>query len=481
MVPPQLGVGLTFHPELGAFIEAHSDLIDVIELEPQALWLSISSDTKRFRAPDGSLERVAALPQAKLVHSVGIPVGGSRLGDARQLPLLQQTITRLESPWCSEHLSFNVAHGPHGPFFTGFLLPPRLTWEGVEVATASVQRFAMEINCPLAIETGVSYLRPRRDELRDGEFVAAVADAADCGILLDLHNIWTNERNGRQTVDSYLADLPLARVWELHLAGGQEHAGFWLDAHSGRTPGEVLEIAAVLVPALPNLGAIIFELTPEQLSRLGDAGLRAELEAMHELWESLLRQRGKHHGQETAASITLPVDTSAPYPPDPQTWEDALGALAVGLPAGGDLADELSRDPGLGVTRDLVDEARAGLLAAGLRLTIRLLLLTLGDGETRNILKRFSTTEPPRAFAADECLAFGPYLAKLDLEVPYLDQVLAFEMAVLRASVRNETTKVDFRADPAEILGALAAGRLPSAREDGEHSLEIASAGGQER
>ena len=76
------------------------------------------------------------------------------------------------------------------------------------------------------------YLRPRPGELGDGEFFAAVAEQADCGILLDLHNLWCNERDGRQPVRDVLAELRLERVWEVHLAGGEELVGYLLDAHS---------------------------------------------------------------------------------------------------------------------------------------------------------------------------------------------------------------------------------------------------------
>jgi uncharacterized protein len=69
----------------------------------------------------------------------------------------------------------------------------------------------------------------------DGVFVGAVAESADCGILLDLHNVFANGVNGRQPVEDFLAQLPLDRVWEIHLAGGFDMEGLWLDAHS-RSP-----------------------------------------------------------------------------------------------------------------------------------------------------------------------------------------------------------------------------------------------------
>lgn len=60
-----------------------------------------------------------------------------------------------------------------------------------------------------------------------------VVESADCGLLLDLHDLFANALNGRQSLDEFLDLAPLDRVWEVHLAGGMEVDGFWLDAHSG--------------------------------------------------------------------------------------------------------------------------------------------------------------------------------------------------------------------------------------------------------
>jgi uncharacterized protein (UPF0276 family) len=476
----ELGVGLTFHPELEGFVHRYSNLIDVIELEPQTFWLP-SRTAEAFHAPRGALERIAAFPQAKLVHSIGLPAGGSRLANLKQIPLLQETITRLESPWFSEHLSFNAAGSGSELFFTGFLLPPRLTWEGVEKAVATVSSLAARVNAPLAIETGVSYLRPRDDELSDARFVTEVAEAADCGILLDIHNVWANERNGRQKLESFFDELPSERVWELHLAGGLEHAGYWLDAHSGAIPKEVLQVAGEVTENLPNLGAIIFELMPEQIPRLGDDGLRRQLDALHVLWTRRPSPLAKESAKKESGG-TSTIGSALPYErspgcnvPAPQTWEDTLGALAVGLPTHGKLANELASDPGMGVIRELVDEARAAMLSASLRLTIRLLLLELGETQLRDVLKSFWTNTLPAAFAADEGLAFGEYLRGAAIEVPYLDDVLAFEMATLQATVSDEVVDLTLQADPGEVLGALAAGRLPKAIQRGSFSLQISA------
>lgn len=471
--PPALGVGLTFHPELEGFLEAHGALVDVLELEPQTLWLPAAAAGESFVVAAGAMARLAAFPQAKLVHSVGTPVGGTRLGDARQLPLLREAIARMRAPWCSEHLSFNVAGGADGAFFTSFMLPPRQTWAGVECAARTIRTLADLLGAPLAIETGVSYLRPRDDELRDGEFVAAVVEAAGCGILLDVHNIWTNEVNGRQPILSYLDDLPLDRVWELHLAGGEEHAGFWLDAHCGAIPDEVLRVAGEVLTGTPNAGAMIFELMPEHVGRLGEDGLRRQLEAMHELWDA--RPSRADRARDVPARDRAPAVGSVAKPggDDVRAWEDTLGALAIGLEPQGDLAGELTADPGVGVIRTMVEAARAGNLVTSLKLSVRLLLLAEGEHGTRAIMQGFWDSAPPEPFAGDEGLAFAAYLLSHPPRLPYLEDVLSFELALLRASISGESTTVRFGADPAELLGALAEGRMPVGVRDGDYAFEV--------
>jgi len=332
-----------------------------------------------------------------------------------------------------------------------------------------MERLAELLGAPLAIETGVSYLKPREDELRDGEFTAAVAEAADCGILLDVHNIWTNQLNGRQPIASYLADLPLDRVWELHLAGGQEHAGYWLDTHSGAIPDEVLRVAGDVLQRTPNVGALIFELMPEQVAALGDDGLRRQLEAMHVLWE----------GRPAPTARPRPVDRALPPAfdgnggGDVQAWEDALGALAIGLEPPGELAAELAADPGVGVVRTMVQATRAGSFVTSLRLSVRLILMHEGEHGTRALMQGFWDGAGPEPFAGDEGLAFAEHLAARSPQLPFLADVLAFELALMRAAISGETTTVHFSADPAELLGALAEGRMPEDIPLGDYEFDV--------
>jgi uncharacterized protein (UPF0276 family) len=182
---PELGVGITYSSAIEPLLDRDAALVDVIEIEPQTTWLETQSSAEPYRIVDQVVEHIAALPMRKIVHSIGAPVGGTVPPDRAQLALLKQTVHQLDAPWLSEHLSFNATPD----FRTGFFLPPRQTLEGLETAVAAIRHLKQTVEAPIAIETGVNYLHPRQDEISDGAFVAAVVEHADCGLLLDIHNM----------------------------------------------------------------------------------------------------------------------------------------------------------------------------------------------------------------------------------------------------------------------------------------------------
>src|SRR5208282_5876973 len=104
---PDLGVGITYSPEIEPLLEADSALCDFLEVEPQTVWFETCDDQAPYSMPEPVLRHISSLPGRKLVHSVGVPVGGTRRPDPKQLGLLRRTIEALNSPWISEHLSFN--------------------------------------------------------------------------------------------------------------------------------------------------------------------------------------------------------------------------------------------------------------------------------------------------------------------------------------------------------------------------------------
>jgi uncharacterized protein (UPF0276 family) len=462
---PELGVGLNWFPELEAVVKENKGLVDLLEVEPQSLWRR-EKDSSGLALDRASLAALHRHQVPLLAHSVALPVGGTLSPSGEEASQLSMVSEKLSSPWVSEHLSFNRVADESGQWQSGFLLPPRQTISGVDAAVASVRALAVRLPVPLAIETGVNYLRPRTEELPDGEFVALVADRADCGILLDLHNVWTNERNGRQPLADYIDQIPLERVWEIHLAGGHGHRGFWLDAHSGVVPPELMELATRIVPRLPNLKAIVFELFPSYFPRISFSEFRAQLETLHRLWA----RRNTACSMRTAKPCRVsPVDAH----PSPLEWERTLAELTVHKSCSSPLADEIRKDPGLAIMREMVEKFRGSMVVRTLRLSSRLIMLERGPAYLEQLLAEFWKTHPPQPFALDEASAFASFLREHKPYVPFLSEVLAYDCAVLAVAVDGEERRVPFGADPLPLLRALGAGRRPTEVARGSYEIRL--------
>lgn len=462
---PDLGVGIIYSTAVEPLLREHPDIFDVIEVEPQTTWINTGNPDKPYRVVDEVLDHIAGLPGAKLVHSVGTPVGGSVRPDPIQVRLLSRTIQRLGAPWASDHLSFNATP----EFSTGFFLPPRQTEHGISTAVESIGDLQAGLPVPIAVETGVNYLRPRKDEMPDGAFVGAVAHEADCGILLDLHNVFANSLNGRQTVEEYLSQLPLDRVWEMHLAGGFEFDGYWLDAHSGVIPDALYSLARDVVPCLPNLKAINFEIFPAFVPVVGLDSVRSQIEKLHHLWEL------RNHREGTLKQRYRRVYGSSEGEQFPSLeWERELGGLVIGETSGESTSHDLAIDPGVRIINRLIGEFRASMVVNVLRLTSRYMMLSLGPDVFRSILADFWSKAPPHQFASAEAREFASYLKALDFQLPQLGKIMEFEQAVLDTLTDDQPRLVVFDSDPLPLLRALAGGRLPDAPgQTGTFEIEV--------
>lgn len=421
---PDLGVGLVWWPALDPLCRDAEGLVDVIETEPETFWLRFSgSGALRSVLPDA----LTHLEQPRLLHGVGAPLGGTCQPSEAHIATLLGDIEAVKPGHVSEHLSFTHFRPRAGspPVFAGMMLPPLQSQAGAALAATNIRRRREQLGgIPLAVENPVSYLPPLPGELPDGLFMAAVSEAADCGILLDLHNALCNARNGRQSVADFCASLPLERVWEVHLAGGEMQGDFYLDAHSGIADVELMEIAAELVPKLPNLRAIIFEIMPERVPAVGLEEIARCLARMKEIW------RTRQAGGDNVSHIADPLPRTA-LPMDSEEWERVLGSALIGRPSidMGDPAWWAATEPAREVYARLAAEGRASAIAAAAPRTTRRLLRERGGAATRTLLAEFWRHSPPSALAIDEARSLFRFLDAHEAATPGLsDAIVADEM-----------------------------------------------------
>lgn len=436
-----LGVGIVVSAGLDLLWDDIRHLVDVVEVEPQTMW--IPRQDSGWDLMEEAFCWVENLQVPTIAHGVGFPVGGCEPPEPAGVALAAFSARRLAAHHWSEHLSFNRATVNGNSIDAGFLLPPAQTWAGVDAAGDHVASYHAAATLPFLIETGVNYLQPRPGELSDGAFIAAVTDRSDCAILLDLHNLLANERNGREPVSDVLGELPLERVLEVHVAGGFTFDGYYLDAHIGGPDAELLALLTEVLPRLPNVRAVTFEAVPESLAALGAGGVRSVLEALHRViegsrphgvWRSGRacpvraldrpdRRRTRYAPQPAIASGTGAGQQTRtgyerhlprPAPPSPardlrttQEWERRIAAYTSRA-----TDDPPAADPGLGLLRHLADQARLGQVLLARPDLIRSLVATTGLDRTEEMLHRYLRMRPPQRWTAREGEQFASWLAE---------------------------------------------------------------------
>jgi len=178
--------------------------------------------------PLAVLERARALAPVVL-HGVSLSLGSvDPLNDA-YLRRLRDLAARIEPAWISDHLCWGSVGGRH----THDLLPLPFTEEAVRHVAERVARVQDVLGCRILIENVSSYLAFAHSTMPEWEFVAAIAERADCGILLDVNNVHVSARNHGFAAESYVAGVPAGRIGQIHLAGHTDLGTHLLDTHDG--------------------------------------------------------------------------------------------------------------------------------------------------------------------------------------------------------------------------------------------------------
>ena len=469
--PPRLGPGAIYLRSLDNLFRSNADLIRVAEIEPQTLWTKGTAPGSQPRGSPVEMRGLGALAQSCLVHGIGSPIGGTICDQQQHIDEFRRWTQALGPPWFSEHLSILHVQGARGVQSCGFLMPPLQTEEQVELAARNILSRNAAVGRPFAFETGVNYFVRQDYEMPDGDFFAAVAQAADCGILLDLTNLWVNHKNGRTRIQDVLTRLPLERIWEVHLAGTEFAHGYWLDAHSGGIDAELVEIAADFLPSLPNLGAIIFELAADRVSSFGATAFLHQMETLSSLWPATPVPM-RHNFVAPPASVKAPSLAA-------QVWERVIAHQM--LPAAdrppngvGELKIREVDEQSFALYRHLTAAFRAGTIAEMLENTTRLLLIGMGEPALRELMHRYISLTPPASYPTDEALSFRRFLDANAVPVPGLSDMLKFEAALVEAAADSRTLQVTFTKDIELMLSDIREGRMPGPSSDRpETVLEI--------
>jgi uncharacterized protein (UPF0276 family) len=193
-------------------------------------WLEAISENYMIAGgrPLAALERARALAPVVL-HGVSLSIGSTDPLDESYLAALAALAARVEPAFVSDHLCWS---GVGGRYAHDLLALP-YTEEALDLVVARVVRVQERLGRQILLENVSSYLTFAHSTLTEWEFLAAVAARADCGLLLDVNNVYVSARNHGFAPATYLAGLPVDRVGQIHLAGHTDRGRYLLDTHDG--------------------------------------------------------------------------------------------------------------------------------------------------------------------------------------------------------------------------------------------------------
>jgi uncharacterized protein len=200
----------------------------ILEQKPVVDWFEIISENYMIDGgrPLAVLDRI--LEQYRVVqHGVSMYFGSADPLDSEHLRRLKTLVRRTKTPWLSDHLCWGSVDGR----YTHDLLPMPYTWEAVAVTAQKIRQVQDYTEVPVVVENVSSYAEYHVSEMSEWEFLTEVVEKADCGILLDVNNIYVSSQNHNFDPLSYVNAVPAERVAQIHVAGHSKYRKYILDTH----------------------------------------------------------------------------------------------------------------------------------------------------------------------------------------------------------------------------------------------------------
>ncbi|MEO6567284.1 MAG: DUF692 domain-containing protein [Opitutaceae bacterium] len=234
-------VGVGYRREMADWIETRPRGVDCLEITAE-----------HFRA--GTEEHLAKLRQRfpLYVHGLGLSLGTPGPLDATRVAEFVRVVNAANPEWISEHIAFTRT----AEFDLGHLNPIPPTRESLAVIADHARELADRCGKPVLLENITSHLK-LTGELSEPEFLNVLCDRADCGLLLDVTNLFINSRNHGFDPIAWLQAIEPRRIQQLHLVGYSKQGDRYMDSHAQPIQDELIELARAVVAYAPVKSVVL--------------------------------------------------------------------------------------------------------------------------------------------------------------------------------------------------------------------------------
>jgi uncharacterized protein (UPF0276 family) len=235
MKPPRLG-----HPYLGFGVGLRTvHFSHILKQQPDVDWFEVISEN--YLDSGGRARYVldqVAERYPVVMHGVSMSIGSSDPLDFDYLRKLKKLATDVRARWVSDHLCWTGVAGIN----THDLLPIPLNENTLKHVVGRIRTVQDVLERPLVLENPSTYVGFADDTMPEWEFLARMAEQADCGLLLDVNNVYVSSVNNDFDPVEYIRAVPRERVVQFHLAGHTDCQTHLIDTHDGQVTEAVWEL-----------------------------------------------------------------------------------------------------------------------------------------------------------------------------------------------------------------------------------------------
>ena len=219
-----LGVGVGLRPaHFSRFIEQKPSTVSWVEV------ISENYMSWKNQPPGAALQRLrkvrSELPV--VLHGVSLSIGSVDEVNLDYLKRLKELMDHIQPAWISDHLCWTGVKGQN----LHDLLPLPYTQETLLLVSQKIDQVQNYLGRKILIENPSSYLAFQQSEMSEDSFLNELVKKADCGLLLDVNNVYVSAVNHGFDAQKYLMNIPIDRVGQIHLAGHSDMDGYLIDTH----------------------------------------------------------------------------------------------------------------------------------------------------------------------------------------------------------------------------------------------------------